>query len=427
MLKTNKVLIISLLIVTQLSLWAQNNTNSPYTRFGYGELANRSMGAGRAMGGVGFGLRSAKQINPLNPAAYSAMDSLTFLFDVGVMGQKSWYSDESGTQSNFNGNIDYIAMQFPVHNRIAVSIGILPYSHVGYKYNDYIYTDGELTGQSVFNGSGGLNDLYAGVSIDIWKNRLAVGANVGYFFGTIEHIGTHFTGANSYYIYNSQKIEVRDIKLDFGLQYTHPLSRRKSFTLGLVYSPGNTLNTTAYDRSQTQESDRANVGIISVLKSDTIKGNGFDIPATYGVGVSYTDLEKLTLTADFLYEKWSDAKYFENEGNFNDRKRVAAGVEYTPNYQHKSFLKRMKYRGGLNYSNSYLRLEDGNGKGYGYDEYGASVGFGLPLVDNRSWLNLSFEYVKVKPGAKWMIDEQYFRFTVNYAFNEFWFFKRKVD
>ncbi|MCD8193272.1 MAG: hypothetical protein LUD74_01730 [Tannerellaceae bacterium] len=340
------------------------------------------------------------------------------------MGQLSWYSDGNESQHNFNGNIDYIAMQFPVHERIAVSIGILPYSHVGYKFREYVYTEGVQTGSSLFSGSGGLNDLYGGVSIDIWKKRLAIGANVGYFFGTIDHVGSHYTGADSYTLYNQQKIEVRDIKLDFGLQYTHPLSRRKSLTLGLAYSPGNTLNTTAYDYSYTQDSRGATV---SVLKSDTIKGNGFDIPATYGVGVSYTELEKLTLTADFLYEKWSDVNYFEKKGDFNDRKRVAAGVEYTPNYQHKSFLKRMKYRGGLNYSNSYLRLEDANGKGYGYKEYGASIGLGLPLIDNRSSLNLSFEYVKVKPETSWMVDEQYFRFTVNYAFNEFWFFKRKVD
>ena len=84
MLKINKVVIISFLIFTQLPLWAQNNTNSPYTRFGYGELADRSFGAGRAMGGVGYGLRSSKQINPLNPASYSCMDSLTFLFDFGA-------------------------------------------------------------------------------------------------------------------------------------------------------------------------------------------------------------------------------------------------------------------------------------------------------------------------------------------------------
>ena len=52
-----------------LPLMAQNNTNSPYTRFGYGDLGERSFGAGRAIGGVGYGLRSPKQINPMNPAS----------------------------------------------------------------------------------------------------------------------------------------------------------------------------------------------------------------------------------------------------------------------------------------------------------------------------------------------------------------------
>ena len=69
MLSIKKVVFISILIITQLSLKAQNNTNSPYTRFGYGELADRSFGAGRAMGGVGIGLHSSKQINPMNPAS----------------------------------------------------------------------------------------------------------------------------------------------------------------------------------------------------------------------------------------------------------------------------------------------------------------------------------------------------------------------
>ena len=59
--------------------------------------------------------------------------------------------------------------------------------------------------------------------------------------------------------------------------------------------------------------------------------------------------------------------------------------------------------------------------------YGVSVGFGLPLVDNRSLVNVSFEYTKINPSGKNMIDEQYFRFTVNYTFNEMWFWKKKVD
>ena len=44
----------------------------------------------------------------------------------------------------------------------------------------------------------------------------------------------------------------------------------------------------------------------------------------------------------------------------------------------------------------YLRMNwtDANPSGDGYNEIGASLGLGLPLIDNRSLINISFEYVK---------------------------------
>ncbi|MDH6357994.1 hypothetical protein [Parabacteroides sp. PF5-9] len=423
MLKINKVVIISILIFTQLSLHAQNNTNSPYTRFGYGELADRSFGAGRAMGGVGIGLRSSKQINPMNPASYTSMDSLTFLFDFGAAGQVSWFDDGANSRKNVNGNFEYVAMQFPITRWMAMSIGMLPYSYVGYKFGDQI-TNGDLSYTENFVGSGGLNEVYAGLSIDIWKKRLSVGANVGYFFGNITHeqnvIFPSSSVANN--VYKKERIEVRDIKLDFGVQYTHPISARERFTLGLIYSPSNKLNTTSYSIES--------VGSTSNAESDTITGQRFDIPHSYGAGISYTKENKLTLAADFLYEDWSSATFFDKKDNFKNRMRVAAGAEYIPEYMNRAYFSRVRYRVGAHYSNSYqeITMKEGNMYNpYGYKEYGASLGFGLPLIDNRSLLNISFEYVKVRPELKSMIDEQYFRFTVNYTFNEFWFFKRKID
>ena len=44
--------------------------------------------------------------------------------------------------------------------------------------------------------------------------------------------------------------------------------------------------------------------------------------------------------------------------------------------------------------------DDAAYKGNGYNEYGVSVGFGLPLVDNRSLVNVSFEYTKINPSGK---------------------------
>lgn len=174
MLRINKVLITSVLIFILLPLMAQNNTNSPYTRFGYGDLGERSFGAGRAMGGVGYGLRSSKQINPMNPASYSCMDSLTFLFDFGIAGQLSWFDDGNARQNDINGNVEYIAMQFPVHRRIALSFGLLPYSYVGYKFGA-LRNDKGVTFTETYNGSGGLSDLYGGISVDIWKKTFGCG------------------------------------------------------------------------------------------------------------------------------------------------------------------------------------------------------------------------------------------------------------
>lgn len=430
MLKINRVVIISILVVTQLSLWAQNNTNSPYTRFGYGELADRSFGAGRAMGGIGIGLRSSKQINPMNPASYSAIDSMTFIFDLGVSGQLFWFTDGEGKQKDLNGNLDYMAMQFPIMKGVAVSLGILPYSHVGYNFGE-AKTVGEVTYSEQFVGSGGLHEVYGGIGVDIWKKRLSLGANVGYLFGTMDHqrnVVFHSGGDN---IVNIQRLEVRDMKLDFGLQYTHPLSRTQRVTVGAVYSPAQKLNTKSYAIRQVGSTSSG-----GYIEGDTTTNQRFDLPHSYGIGLSYVKDNKLTVGADVLYEQWSKAQFFDRNDEFENRLRVAGGLEYIPDAISRSYFKRMKYRAGAHYSNSYLNVnmtEGGVTNKYGYDEYGVSVGFTFPIpswysIDmDRSYVNLSFEYVKVKPELRSMIDEQYFRFTLNFTFNESWFRRLKLE
>ena len=429
MLKINRLLITIVLIFMGLPLAAQNNTNSPYTRFGYGDLGDRSFGAGRAMGGVGYGLRSPKQINPMNPASYSCMDSLTFLFDFGVAGQLSWFDDGNSRQHDINGNLEYIALQFPVHRRIALSVGLLPYSYVGYQFGT-VRNEAGVTFTESYEGSGGLNDLYGGISIDLWKKRLAVGANFGFLFGNITHeqvVLMSSEGTGAYNTSRSQELRIRDIKMDFGIQYTHPFSRTESVTLGFVFSPKNSLNADSYQLTQSYTSSGSDSEII---QSDTIRNRAFGLPNSYGVGLSYVKQNKLTLAVDFFFFFWGKMLYFGERDNFKNRYRVAAGVEYIPDYMRNSYFGRIRYRAGVHYGNSYLRMNrtDANPSGDSYNEIGASIGFGFPLIDNRSLLNISLEYMKKKPEVRTnMIDEQYFRFTVNYTFNEMWFMRRKIN
>lgn len=427
MLRIEKIVLLGVLMMTQVAAWAQNNTASPYTRFGFGELADRSFGAGRAMGGVGIGLRSPKQINPMNPASYSCMDSLTFIFDFGASFQAATYKDASNQYKKLNGNIEYIALQFPITRWLAMSAGLLPYSFVGYEFGEVAQVGDEYY-QNTYSGTGGLNELYGGLSIDIWKKRLAVGANFGFLFGNVEHIQnlTFPTSSTSYINNRTQRIEVRDMRMNFGIQYTHPLSAEESLTFGATYSPKNSLNAKTYDILQRQTAEGGTIE----ASTDTIQGAAYDLPNTFGVGVSYMKKDRLTLAADFQYEDWSNSLYRGESGNFQNRKRVAVGAEFLPDNKDKNYFKQIRYRAGFHYNNSYVvvnRNADNGNKGYGYNEYGVSVGLGLPVMDYRSLVNVAFEFVKVKPKHASLIDEQYFRVTLNYTFNERWFYKFKLN
>ena len=293
MLKIEKFILSGVLLLTQLSVWGQNNTASPYTRFGFGEIADRSFGAGRAMGGVGIGLRSPEQINPMNPASYSCMDSLTFIFDFGASLKASSFKDQSNQYNHLSGNLEYVAIQFPITKWLAMSAGLLPYSFVGYKFGE-VSTIGDATYQNTYSGTGGLNDLYGGLSIDIWKKRLAIGANFGFLFGNIEHAqylmfsSNEDDGSSPYANHRVRQMKVKDMKMDFGLQYTHPLSATESLTLGLTYSPNNRLNVKTYDRIEKLEISNSTVIESS---TDTIQGLRYDLPNSFGIGLSYMKID----------------------------------------------------------------------------------------------------------------------------------------
>ena len=423
MLKNNKLgIAIGILVCLQLSLIAQNSTISPYSRLGYGVIADRSFGAGRSMGGIGYGLRSNKQINPMNPASYSSMDSLTFLFDVGATLQYTLLNDGTNSHKNFNGNLMYLAMQFPLSHSIAMSVGLLPYSHTGYNFKT-INNDDDVSHEDRFTGKGGLNEVYVGLSIDIWKKRLALGANVGYLFGIIEHRSSvSYATSNASNLYTLKKMNLRNFKYELGVQYTQPLSKTERTTFGFTFSPKIKLSSVANNIVASDEY------FYSRLESDTIYNQKYDIPTSYGFGVSYEKDYKMIVAADVSWQEWSKTRFMDEHNTFKNRLKFAVGGEYLPNNFTQGYLSRVRYRIGFNYSNSYLRVNNS-----GYKEYGISLGAGFPMLDTRSfmdarsYINASFEYVKVEPEVKSLISEQYFRFTLSFTFNEYWFFKRRID
>ena len=109
-------------------MFAQYGSNSPYTRYGFGQLSDQTFGNSKAMGGIAYGLRNGAHINAANPASYSAVDSLTLLFDMGISLQNTNFN-EKGTKVNAkNSTVDYIAIQFRLCKGLGITAGFVPFS-----------------------------------------------------------------------------------------------------------------------------------------------------------------------------------------------------------------------------------------------------------------------------------------------------------
>jgi hypothetical protein len=434
MLKNKKLLFIAIIACLVSSVGAQE-TNSPYSRYGYGILKDQAVGPSKAMGGIGYGLRHGQSANPMNPASYSHVDSLTFLFDMGLTATYGKLSDGVNSRSDFNGGLDYITILIPLARGLGLSAGVLPYSSVGYKFGSTETTD-NLSYIKSFAGSGGLSQIYLGTGYKLGRTGLSLGANASYLFGTLEHTRSlpSIGSSNSYTSTENSRLRLKTFKFDMGLQYELALSKKDKLTIGAVYSPK--INSKADYENIHYELNSSGAAV----SADTITYNGVDagIPETYGVGFSLNRDNKLIVGADVTYQKWNDVKYSEYMGDglsqsdrFNDRWKYALGVEYMIDPYDRSFFKRVKFRGGINYSNSYMNVINSDNNIKGYNEYGATLGFGLPVRDDLgrrfSYININFEYKKVKPKVSNMIDEQYFGVSVNVNINEFWFFRKKID
>jgi long-subunit fatty acid transport protein len=277
--------------------------------------------------------------------------------------------------------------------------------------------------QSVYTGNGGLTKLYASLSYNLFQG-LSLGVNVGYLFGNIINSGQTTpitnTGTVNFVTLWNDTLHSNTLVYDAGLQYSIPAGANKTWVLGIVFSPKIKLNGTV--GRGVLRINPSTGAIQDNAEHHSSKDSIFELPETYGFGFTYNVKNKLTAGADIQYQKWGSAKFYDRTDSLSNRLKINVGGEYVPDFRSNRFLKRMRYRAGAYYTNSYIKVN-----GLGYDEYGASVGLGIPMHDRRSFLNFSFDYTKIKPEKNALIDEQYFKITVSYTFNELWFFKRKVQ
>ena len=433
--RMNKFFITVAFLAITLCVTAQSGTNSPYSQYGFGTQAELANGISRGMNGLGIGYRSGTQVNILNPASYSAIDSLTFLFDAGLSAQITNF-EENGKKINANNaNFEYAVGGFRLMKHLGVSFGILPFTNVGYSYSSTSKIDdiSATTFTNTYSGSGGLHQVFVGFGWELFKG-LSIGVNGAYLWGKYEksivnsYSDTYVNTLSKYYTAN-----ITNYKVDFGVQTVLPLSKKNTLTIGATYGLQHKLGADPQCQiisrnSQTSVSDTATV----------VAKNGLELPAVISAGLMFNFNNKLKIGADYQLQQWSKVGFpdYKNDATtntptytikkdyFDDRHKVTVGGEYCKNANSRNFFDRIAFRMGASYATPYLNI---NGKD-GPKEISVSAGLGIPIINvwnNRSTLNISGQWVRM--DASNLITENTFRINVGITFNERWFMKWKVD
>lgn len=415
--------VILVLLLASFSGFTQASINSPYSRFAMGELVTRKSTYFFSMGGVANAISSPLHVNPFNPAANAGIDTLSFIFSGGMISKfGTMKTDENSSPSNF-ASLGYLLFGFPINRQLKASIGLIPYSNVGYRIiNNEILPDVGST-SFYFEGSGGSNEFFLGTSFQPHKN-LSLGAKVSYMFGKAQRSSSVFFPDSVGYINTrvDNQVDLGDLYFEFGMQYNKLLSNGLTIGFGGVFAPSQNLS--AEGTYLARSFFASAVGIESYR--DTIdsrlrmKGK-VTIPEKYGIGFVLKKDKQWLVATDFNWQNWSKFESFSIKDSMENSLQLSVGGEFMPSDRSiDSYFKKVKYRLGFRYHKTYLNIDETQ-----INEFGITFGFGLPIPRSYSNVNLGFELGKAGTTSSNLIQDSYIKINLGVSIWERWFIRSK--
>lgn len=379
-----------------------------------------------AIGGASTAFSSPYFINPSNPASYMAFDTNSFVFDVAFNLKSATLKTIDQSQKTKFGTISNLYFGFPVTKWWKASLGVMPYSNVGYEIHDALVTDNIGRRVDVYKGSGGLNKAYIGSSFSPVKN-LSVGVNMSYVFGSIiKEKSITFPDSGTYVnamIRSSARLN--KVNFDAGLLYRIKLKEGKYMQIGLTYIPKQFVDGQSEKIAYSYAYNY--VKNLEIVKDTSLYETGTQgqvtLPSAIGAGIMIGSTNRWLATADVNYQKWSEFRFLGNNPGLKDNLRISLGGQFRPSaVDMGKYYERINYRAGFRYEQSYIEIENTR-----INDFGISFGVGLPMKKSRSTINIAVELGSQGTTDNKLIKENYVRFTIGSALQERWFLKRRFN
>ncbi len=428
----------------QMTAIAQEN--SPYSRYGLGDLAPNHTIFSRGMGGISAGTLDYQSINFVNPATLASIPNT--IFDIGAEADIRTLKSINPVKkyTSTNGIFSYLQLAFPIASEKmrkknigwGMSVGLKPVTKINYKIESASRLNNIDSIQTLYEGNGGANQAYMGTALKI--KGFSFGVNAGYMFGN-KNYSSKLSFVNdtvTYYKSNAaNETTFGGLFINGGIQYEIVLNKDKKAAIPRILRFGaygnlqQKLNAKRDVIRETFEYDANNASyrIDSVYEQKNVKGT-IEYPSSYGVGFSYTD-EHWMFGADYETANWSKYRYYGQTDAVQNNWAIRVGGQYYPakaNTPVKKYFNFVKYRAGFYYGPDYIKTNNSR------PEYGFTVGTGMPLTSLQR-LSYSGEYVvlntALEVGARGdknsNIRENTVRFSIGVSMNARWFRKLKYD
>ena len=452
-----KINLFTLVIVILLSLATQpifgqtlssdNNTpkrNSPYSRIALGDPALQNYIASISMGGMGATFSDPYQVNLINPASIGFLKATTF--EIGAFGRAANLQADNLDLDTYAGNFSYMSIGFPMKNPVNIELdrrpplvdwrmnfALTPYSDVGYNIESRTAIPGQDSLLTSFTGKGGTYKV--GWTNSFEYKDLAVGLDIGYFFGNIiNERSAFFDNLDNAYITNLvDEKHLSGFVFKLGAIYKHKFGivddkATKVLTVGAYGSNNANINTTSrefYRRLSSTFSALDPNSLDTIRNTNDVRGE-INLPGEIGFGVMYEKINKFRVGFDFSASQWSN--YTENgeSKNLMNTARIGFGGEFIPNHaSYNRFWQRVRYRAGIHYRTD-ARVDEFNEQ---LTETGVTIGMTLPVVlprGQKSWFN--FAITGGKFGTENFLNETFIRANIGFTLNDnLWFYKRKFN
>lgn len=417
-----KKLIVLASILLSLTSWAQDNTASPYSYFGLGEVKFKGTEEAKAMGGISI-VADSTQLNLINPAYYSKLRYTTFAVG-GTNSFTNFYTNNESDKSQRT-SLDYLLIAIP-KRKFGVTIGLMPFSTVGFKLkSSEINSIDQTLREKKFLGNGNINRVLFGTSYKI-NSKFSVGFDINYNFGKIKTETVEFVEDPVIQLGSRERNTsiVKGFSSSFGVTYEGKINNKLTLYSSLTFSPESKLYSENTRNIATIVYGSSGNELIDEEQDIDVQNNYIAIPSKLSIGSGIGVKNKWLIATEITLQQTSKLENrFKDElnGDFKNATKIALGGFFIPKYNSfSSYFSRITYRAGLRYENTGLVL-----KNESINDYGMTFGLGLPV--GLSKINIGFELGKKGTTTQNLIQENYFNLNIGLSLSDLWFRKREIN